>query len=164
VIVPHYSVAGRGRRPMPLGTMRRVYFVQQWFDLSDPQAEEMLYDSESMRRRSSRAAPSCAMRTRALTPISPGTAPSAITPRRAVPRLLSDSLRNGEQRLRPLHLAERVSRPGKRTHAKEPRWPRELAPREPRLTAHHYVEMHHVHVFFVRTARANPHTVMLRCA
>jgi IS5 family transposase len=30
--------------------MLRVYFLQQWFDLSDPQAEDMLYDSESMRR------------------------------------------------------------------------------------------------------------------
>jgi transposase, IS5 family len=30
--------------------MLRVYFLQQWFDVSDPQAEEMLYDSESMRR------------------------------------------------------------------------------------------------------------------
>ena len=30
--------------------MLRVYFLQQWFDLSDPQAEDMLYGSESMRR------------------------------------------------------------------------------------------------------------------
>ena len=30
--------------------MLRVYFLQQWFNLSDPQAEESLYDSESMRR------------------------------------------------------------------------------------------------------------------
>ena len=30
--------------------MLRVYFLQQWFDLSDPQAEDMRYDSESMRR------------------------------------------------------------------------------------------------------------------
>ncbi len=30
--------------------MLRVYFLQQWFDLSDPKAEDMLYDSESMRR------------------------------------------------------------------------------------------------------------------
>ena len=29
--------------------MLRVYFLQQWFDLSDPQAEDMLYDSEAMR-------------------------------------------------------------------------------------------------------------------
>jgi IS5 family transposase len=35
---------------MPLETMLRIYFLQQWFDLSDPQAEDMLYDSESMRR------------------------------------------------------------------------------------------------------------------
>jgi transposase, IS5 family len=50
LIRPHYAVAGRGRRPLPLETMLRVYFLQQWFDLSDPHAEDMLYDSESMRR------------------------------------------------------------------------------------------------------------------
>lgn len=50
LILPHSAVAGRGRRPLPLATMVRVYFLQQWFDLSDPQAEDMLYDSESMRR------------------------------------------------------------------------------------------------------------------
>ena len=50
LILPHYAVAGRGRRPLPLATMLRVYFLQQWFDLSDPQAKDMLYDSESMRR------------------------------------------------------------------------------------------------------------------
>lgn len=31
-------------------TMLRVYFLQQWFDLSDPKMEDMLYDSTSMRR------------------------------------------------------------------------------------------------------------------
>ena len=50
LVAPHYTVAGRGRRPLPLETMLRVYFLQQWFDLSDPQAEDMLYDSEAMRR------------------------------------------------------------------------------------------------------------------
>ncbi|HYW30475.1 MAG TPA: IS5 family transposase [Gemmatimonas sp.] len=50
LVTPHYTVAGRGRRPLPLETMLRIYFLQQWFDLSDPQAEDMLYDSESMRR------------------------------------------------------------------------------------------------------------------
>jgi transposase, IS5 family len=50
LVTPHYAVPGRGRRPLPLETMLRVYFLQQWFDLSDPQAEDMLYDSESMRR------------------------------------------------------------------------------------------------------------------
>ena len=50
LIAPHYPTAGNGRRPLPLETMLRVYFLQQWFDLSDPKAEDMLYDSESMRR------------------------------------------------------------------------------------------------------------------
>jgi len=30
--------------------MLRIYFLQQWFDLSDPMAEDAIYDSESMRR------------------------------------------------------------------------------------------------------------------
>jgi IS5 family transposase len=30
--------------------MLRIYFMQQWFNLSDPGAEEALYDSNSMRR------------------------------------------------------------------------------------------------------------------
>lgn len=50
LIAPHYPTAGRGRRPMPLETMLRIYFLQQWFDLSDPAAEDAVYDSESMRR------------------------------------------------------------------------------------------------------------------
>jgi len=50
LIAPHYLKAGRGRRPLPMETLLRVYFLQQWFNLSDPQAEDMLYDSESMRR------------------------------------------------------------------------------------------------------------------
>ena len=49
-IEPHYTKPGRGRRPLPLETMLRVYVRQQWFNLSDPQAEDMLYDSEAMRR------------------------------------------------------------------------------------------------------------------
>jgi transposase, IS5 family len=50
VVTPHYTKAGRGRQPLPVATMLRVYFLQQWFNLSDPAAEDMLYDSESMRR------------------------------------------------------------------------------------------------------------------
>jgi transposase, IS5 family len=50
LVAPHYPKPGRGRRPLPLATMLRVYFLQPWFDLSDPQAEDMLYDSEAMRR------------------------------------------------------------------------------------------------------------------
>jgi IS5 family transposase len=52
LIEPHYPKAGPkgGRPPMPLETMLRVYFLQQWYALSDPMAEEMLYDSDAMRR------------------------------------------------------------------------------------------------------------------
>lgn len=52
LITPHYPKAGPkgGRPPMPIETMLRVYFLQNWYSLSDPMAEEMLYDSEAMRR------------------------------------------------------------------------------------------------------------------
>ena len=50
LITPHYPVAGRGRQPLGLEKMLRIYFLQQWFDLSDPAAEDAIYDSESMRR------------------------------------------------------------------------------------------------------------------
>jgi IS5 family transposase len=50
VIEPHYPKGETGRPPKPLATMLRIYFMQQWFNLSDPQAEDGLYDSESMRR------------------------------------------------------------------------------------------------------------------
>jgi IS5 family transposase len=52
LIEPHYPKAGPkgGRPPMPLETMLRIYFLQNWYALSDPMAEEMLYDSEAMRR------------------------------------------------------------------------------------------------------------------
>jgi len=49
-IRPHYPRPQRGRPPMPIETMLRIYFLQHWFDLSDPAAEDALYDSESMRR------------------------------------------------------------------------------------------------------------------
>ena len=50
VIKPHYPEAGNGRPPMGLAKMLRIYFLQQWYNLSDPAAEEALYDSETMRR------------------------------------------------------------------------------------------------------------------
>jgi IS5 family transposase len=52
LIEPHYPKAGPqgGRPPMPLETMLRVHFLQNWYALSDPMAEESLYDSEAMRR------------------------------------------------------------------------------------------------------------------
>ena len=50
LIEPHYPKAGNGTQPMPMERMLRIYFMQQWFNLSDPAMEDALYDSESMRR------------------------------------------------------------------------------------------------------------------
>ena len=45
---PQVSESG-GRPPIPLERMLRIYFLQLWFNLSDPAVEEALYDSVSMR-------------------------------------------------------------------------------------------------------------------
>ena len=50
IIERHYPKAGNGRQPMPLERMLRIYFMQQWYGLSDPAMEDALYDIESMRR------------------------------------------------------------------------------------------------------------------
>ena len=46
----HYPRGGSRGQPKGLEKMLRIYFLQQWFDLSDPQAENSIYDIESMRR------------------------------------------------------------------------------------------------------------------
>lgn len=51
VVEPHYPRTGRrGRPPVGLASMLRVYFLQHWFALSDRQMEDALYDMESVRR------------------------------------------------------------------------------------------------------------------
>ena len=50
LVAPHFSMAGNSPQEMPLERMLRVYFMQQWFNLSDAQTEDALYDIESMRR------------------------------------------------------------------------------------------------------------------
>lgn len=50
LVEPVYPVAGNGRPPRKLPLMVRAYFLQQWFNLSDPAMEDALYDSDSMRR------------------------------------------------------------------------------------------------------------------
>ena len=50
VIEKCYPKAGNGRQPMPLEMMLRIYFMQQWYALSDPAMEGAIYDIESMRR------------------------------------------------------------------------------------------------------------------
>jgi transposase, IS5 family len=49
LIEPHYPKGDRGRPPIGIERMLRIYFLQQWFNLSDPQAEDALYDIASMR-------------------------------------------------------------------------------------------------------------------
>jgi transposase, IS5 family len=50
LVEPHYPRAGNGRRPVGLSIMVRTYFMQQWFNLSDPGVEEALYESSTLRR------------------------------------------------------------------------------------------------------------------
>jgi len=50
LIEPVYPKPGNGRPPVGLPRMLRIYFLQQWFNLSDPAVEEALYESISMRR------------------------------------------------------------------------------------------------------------------
>ena len=51
LVEPHYPKTGpnSGQRPFPLAVMLRIYCLQQWYILSDPGAEEALYDICSMR-------------------------------------------------------------------------------------------------------------------
>ena len=50
LVEPHYPKAGNGRRPVGLAIMLRTYFMQQWFNLSDPGVEEAFYESATLRR------------------------------------------------------------------------------------------------------------------
>jgi IS5 family transposase len=49
-ILRHYPKSGNGRHPIGAEIMLRIYFMQQWYGLSDPSMEDSLYDIESMRR------------------------------------------------------------------------------------------------------------------
>ncbi len=50
LVEPHYAKGETGRPPVGLERMLRIYFLQQWFDLSDPAVEDALYDWVTMRR------------------------------------------------------------------------------------------------------------------
>ena len=50
LIEPVYPKPGRGRPPVGLERMLRIYFLQLWFNLSDPGVEEALYDLAAMRQ------------------------------------------------------------------------------------------------------------------
>ncbi|MGF6600653.1 transposase [Paraburkholderia sp. GAS448] len=46
---PYYPKGTRGRLPIGLERMLRIYFLQQWYGLSDEGLEDALYDSIAMR-------------------------------------------------------------------------------------------------------------------
>lgn len=48
-IAPHYPKGERGRPPIGLERMLRIYFLQQWYGLADEHLEETIYDSQAMR-------------------------------------------------------------------------------------------------------------------
>jgi IS5 family transposase len=49
VIEPHYPKGRRGRPPIGIERMLRIYFLQQWYALGDEALEDTLYDSQAMR-------------------------------------------------------------------------------------------------------------------
>ena len=50
LVEPHYPKGETGRKPVGLEIMLRVYFLQQWFALSDPGVDDALYESPVLRR------------------------------------------------------------------------------------------------------------------
>jgi transposase, IS5 family len=50
LVGPYYPKSGSGRPPVGLERMLRLYFLQQWFNLSDPGLEDALYESAALRR------------------------------------------------------------------------------------------------------------------
>ena len=49
VIAPHYPKGERGRPPIGIERMLRIYFLQQWYALADEALEDAIYDSQAMR-------------------------------------------------------------------------------------------------------------------
>jgi hypothetical protein len=49
LIEPHYFKGNRGRPLIGIDRMLLIYFLQLWFNLSDPGVEHALYDSAAMR-------------------------------------------------------------------------------------------------------------------
>ena len=49
VIEPHYPKGVRGRPPISLERMLRIYFLQPWYGLADEALEDALYDRQALR-------------------------------------------------------------------------------------------------------------------
>ena len=50
MIRPYYPAGRRGRPPIDLELILRMYLLQVWFNLSDPGTEDAIYDSYAMRK------------------------------------------------------------------------------------------------------------------
>src|SRR3990167_126435 len=49
-VYPHYTEKETGRKRMDMTMMLKIYFLQQWYSLSDREAEEMIYDRNSFQK------------------------------------------------------------------------------------------------------------------
>ncbi|MEO6563236.1 MAG: IS5 family transposase, partial [Nitrosospira sp.] len=51
IVEPHYPKSGkRGRPPIGIERMLRMYFIQQWYGLADVAVEDAIYDRQALRR------------------------------------------------------------------------------------------------------------------
>lgn len=50
LVEPHYYCGKRGRPPLGIEKMLRMYLLQAWFNLSDEGVEDAIYDSYAMRK------------------------------------------------------------------------------------------------------------------
>lgn len=50
IIEPHYYSNTKGRKPIAIETMLRMYLLQNWFNLSDEGIEDAIYDSYAMKK------------------------------------------------------------------------------------------------------------------
>src|SRR5450432_1217703 len=49
MIEPHYPTGKRGRPPIGIERMLRLYFLQQWYALADEALEDAIYNSQALR-------------------------------------------------------------------------------------------------------------------
>jgi IS5 family transposase len=49
LIEPFYPTGKRGRPPIGIEKMLRIYFLAQWYGLTDEALEDAVYDSQAMR-------------------------------------------------------------------------------------------------------------------
>lgn len=50
LVQPHYTAAEVGRKKKELAVMLKIYFLQQWYNLSDPEMEDAIYDRNSFQK------------------------------------------------------------------------------------------------------------------